>query len=83
MLKFKKKYSVQQMAKSTGIEALVNFCEVVESLDQFEKPDYRLLRKVLKNENYDTSMIVTKSKSIPFFPVKKMVNIKNKLTGAC
>ena len=55
ILKFKYQHPLQQMAKSTGIEELINFCEIIDDMDQFEQPNYLLLQKVLKSESYDTS----------------------------
>jgi hypothetical protein len=31
------------MAKSTGNEEIMNFCEIIDELDPFEVPNYRLL----------------------------------------
>ena len=33
ILKFKKKFSLLDMAKSTGIEGLIDFCKLIEGLD--------------------------------------------------
>ena len=42
-------------------------------MDPLEVPDYALLKKVLNTEDCDTSMVVSKSKSIPVFSVKREV----------
>lgn len=59
------------MAKSMGIDEIINFCEIIDEMDPFETPNYILLSKVLKSDNYDTSYISSKSIiNIPLFPVK-------------
>ena len=74
MLKFKNQYPILKMAKSTGIDQGIMFCEIIEGLGQFETPNYQLLRKVIKSENYDASIITKKlSNSVPHFPVKKLI----------
>lgn len=67
------------MAKSTGIDEIINFCEIIDEMDAFEDPNYKLLSKVLKSDNYDTSFISSKSIiNIPLFPIKQLM-IRNRL----
>ena len=40
MLKFKTQYPILKMAKSTGIDQVIIFCEIIEGLGQFETPNY-------------------------------------------
>ena len=62
------------MAKSTGVDQVITFCEIIEQLGQYETPNYKLLKKVFKSENYEASIVTKKSSnSIPHFPVKKLI----------
>jgi len=40
MLNFKNQYPILKMAKSTGIDQVIIFCEIIEGLGQFETPNY-------------------------------------------
>ena len=73
MLKFKTLYPISLMAERTGIQEVINFCQIVDDMDQLEQPHYALLKKVLKSDKYTKSLVQKKLNKIPIFPAKKVM----------
>ena len=57
IISYKQKYSIQYMAEKTKIHEIMRFCEVVDQMDRFEEPNYYLLKKILTDDEFTTSII--------------------------